>query len=185
MTKHDEMPQVRMVNQESIVQYSESVLKRFWEKVDVGDKDECWEWNASLSVRGGYGQFMTCVKGKRILKKSHRMAYEIYYGKIPKGKFICHKCNNPKCCNPNHLYAGTPKDNWHDTIKSGNAYELPPIPPEEVHCAKLDFEKAEAIRNSDKSGPILARKYNVSKSTISSVRRGKIWRTENNNHSTQ
>jgi hypothetical protein len=51
--------------------------------------------------------------GKK-LRATHQLSYEMNVGPIPEGKFICHHCDNPPCCNPTHLYAGTPKDNVHD-----------------------------------------------------------------------
>lgn len=158
------------------VNHPESVVVRFWEYVDVRKKNECWEWKASLTVRGGYGQLMTYINGKRILEKAHRLSYEINKGCIPDELMVCHSCHNAKCCNPNHLYLGTAEDNWNDTIENGNAYQLPPIEPEKVHCAKLDFEKAREIRESDKPAKYFVEKYNVTKTTISRVRSNKIWK---------
>lgn len=82
---------------------------RFWEKVSVGSDDECWNWKAGLT-RGGYGQFSNKVMSNR----AHRIAWHLSCGPIPTELFVLHKCDNPKCVNPNHLYLGSHGDNMND-----------------------------------------------------------------------
>jgi hypothetical protein len=153
------------------VNHPESVIKRFWKYVDKKSDNECWEWKASLMKRGNYGQLRDNTK----LLKSHRLSYEIHFGKIEDGKFICHKCGNSKCCNPNHLYSGTPKENWHDAIKHNTAYKLPRIKPEDVHCAKINYDIANEIRNSPEKGVYFVKKYNISKAMVSRIRKNLSW----------
>lgn len=154
------------------IQYSDDVINRFWQYVDKKSENECWEWKASLMIRGNYGQFRHNNK----TLKSHRISYELSFGQIPNGKMICHKCGNSKCCNPNHLYAGTAKENWHDAINHKTAHNLPPIHPENVHCAKINYEIANEIRNSNESGVVLGKKYNITKSMVSRIRRNLAWK---------
>ncbi len=82
--------------------------ERFWAKVHRTEK--CWEWQGTRNTRG-YGIF-----GNR---GAHRVAYEFFYGLIPDGLVICHKCDNPPCVRPDHLFAGTRGDNFEDMIRKG------------------------------------------------------------------
>lgn len=88
--------------------------KRFWEKVKILSKNACWEWQAG-KFHYGHGQFSL----KRKNFKAHRISYILTKGSIPNGKCVLHKCDNPPCCNPSHLYVGTQKDNAQDRKKRG------------------------------------------------------------------
>lgn len=154
------------------VNHPDSLVTRFWKYVDKRSENECWEWKASLMVRGNYGQIRHNLK----TLKAHRVSYEINIGKIPNGKIVCHKCGNSKCCNPLHLYAGTAKENWEDSVKHSTAYKLPPLKSEEVHSAKINYDIANEIRNSSESGNLLGKKYNLSRTMISRIKRNLAWK---------
>lgn len=88
----------------------------FWNKVAIGDG--CWEWQANR-VGGKYGQFIR----DGIPRQAHRVAWEITFGPIPEGILVCHHCDNPPCCRPDHLFLGTNKDNSQDMVGKGRHKE--------------------------------------------------------------
>lgn len=83
--------------------------QKFWARVQKGQPDECWPWTGAIASNG-YGK----VNRNYRTLGTHRVAFELQHGKVPDGKWILHRCDNPPCCNPNHLFAGTPKDNVTD-----------------------------------------------------------------------
>ena len=93
---------------------SEKDIERFWSKVDVRGVEDCWEWLAGKRT-GGYGVIR--IKSKSCA--ASRVSWILHNGEIADGLCICHKCDNPACVNPNHLFLGTYKDNAQDMVAKG------------------------------------------------------------------
>jgi hypothetical protein len=88
------------------------IADRFWPKVKKGEN--CWEWQGCLS--SGYG----CLSlGKGRSERAHRLSWELHFGPIPDGLFVCHHCDNPPCVRPDHLFLGTVVHNSNDMIRKG------------------------------------------------------------------
>lgn len=127
-----------------------------WKKIDIKNNNECWNWIGCLN-HDGYGEIK--INYKKYLV--HRVVYELIYDSIPDGLLVLHKCNNPSCCNSNHLYIGTHEDNMKQMTKDlRQAYKLSP---------KNILE----IRNLYSTGNYSQRKlgdmFNVDHSTIGDV----------------
>lgn len=90
-------------------------VEQFWAKIERGDG--CWTWLASVSP-WGYGRSPFPGRSGRLVM-AHRIAWELTNGPIPDGLIVCHHCDNPRCCRPDHMFLGTDKDNAMDAARKG------------------------------------------------------------------
>jgi hypothetical protein len=157
-----------------------TVEERFWAKVERGPG--CWEWTARRH-RKGYGQFTMDRGGSRwTTVAAHRVAWELTHGPIPEGQLVCHRCDNPPCCNPEHLFLGTTSDNVVDSVVKGrwtrNPWRNQPKG-ERTANAKLTEAAVREIRQRYATGGIsqqtLATEYGVNQTKISAVVRRETW----------
>lgn len=146
-----------------------SPKKRFFE--NIKKEKGCWVWTG-LKNKQGYGR-MTIKKKDKL---AHRFSWEMYFGDIPDGMFVCHKCDNPPCVNPKHLFVGTRFDNARDMVSKGrNRDDKGSKHP----SAKLTEEQVLLIRKRLEAGEMqinLAKEFNVHKCTISMIKRRENWR---------
>ena len=146
---------------------------RFWEKVDRRGPDECWPWTAAANKKG-YGLIGRGRRGQGNVR-SNRATWELTRGPIPDGMLVCHKCDNPSCCNPSHLFLGTPRDNHEDKVEKGNQ-----VRGVEVGNAKLTREDVLEIRRLYATGNYyyreLAETFGVSQSQIGRIVRFQRWK---------
>jgi hypothetical protein len=148
---------------------SKSVVQRYEEKRERGSPDECWPWTASADDKG-YGEFF--VSRERGKVPAHTFAIELATGEpCPPGKEGCHRCDNPPCCNPGHLYYGTRKENVAD------AYARDRVPRgSERADAKLTEDGVLDIRYrfaAGESQTVLSAEYGVSTGLISNIVNGR------------
>lgn len=92
------------------------LAKRFWSHIAIGDPGQCWPWLGPSFDKDGYGMSST--------NRSHRKAYELAYGLIDGGLHVLHKCDNPPCCNPLHLFLGTELENVRDAIRKNRRFSV-------------------------------------------------------------
>jgi hypothetical protein len=140
-------------------------LKERLERLSKLVPSGCIEWQST--TRNGYGKLIigSRTDGTRMSVSAHRLSYEVHVGKIPDGLFVCHKCDNPKCINPDHLFVGSRKDNVNDReIKGRN--KMPKIKyNEESYSWKIKNEEVIEIRQLNKqciSIKEIAKKFNIS-----------------------
>ena len=133
---------------------------RFWAKVDK--TDTCWVWVGATFRESGYGQIAVGPKKRR----ANRVAWELTYGEIPKGMLVCHKCDNPSCVRPDHLFLGTHRDNCNDMMSKQRCDRV------------LSWDLAKEIRERYAKGEkqnALAKELGVSPAAIWKVVNNKSW----------
>lgn len=143
--------------------------QRFNERYRVDSDTGCWLWTAGYSANG-YGKLR--VNGP--LMGAHRLSYLLHVGEIPDGMCVCHRCDNPACVNPDHLFLGTHADNMKDKHKKGRCVG-PDRKGSKNTRAKLTEKQVKGIRAANEARASLAKRYGVSCTTIYMIRSGKSW----------
>jgi hypothetical protein len=143
--------------------------ERFWEKVLIGDG--CWEWTASRNKRG-YGRM---GNGQRASVLAHRASWELAHGPISDGLHVLHRCDNPPCVRPGHLFLGTDADNGADKAAKGRAADKSGakngraiLTPAQVASLRSDIASGLTERAA-------AKRYGIGKSQAHNIASGAHW----------
>ena len=145
--------------------------ERFWAMVEMIPFHECWEWVGAVNSRG-YGNFSRGRKREGQVR-AHRFSWELHNGAIPRGMVVCHRCDNPSCVRPDHLFLGTPTQNVHDATRKGRNYLGP-----KTWSAKLTAIQVREIRLLHASGQSMCsigRQYGVVHETIRAIIHRRTW----------
>jgi hypothetical protein len=159
------------------------IRDRFIEKIAKAPDAGCWIWTAHANG-SGYGTLRigSVLDGTRRTVRATEVAFSLFRGAVPSHLFICHRCDNPRCVNPQHLFLGTAADNAADKVAKGRQARgakcraRNPVRGERRGHAKLTTEAVHIIRASpNRTGRSLAKEFGVCPQTISNVRHGRIW----------
>jgi hypothetical protein len=144
---------------------------RFWSKVAIGAPDACWLWQAGR-LSNGYGAFR--LDGR--MRRAHQIAYELKIGPIPDGLIICHSCDVRACCNPDHLWAGTTKENLMDREAKSRGRRLhgsdnprAVLTEPDVHWIRRAYRDGELDQRE------LAERFGITQSMVGMILRYERW----------
>ncbi len=140
-----------------------------WSRVEYDTNGGCWLWSGPFSP-DGYGQFAV-GDGKTI--RAHRAFWSKENGDIPDGMVICHKCDTPRCVNPQHLRIGTQADNIRECVTKGRKQT-----PRGKHnrLSKVNVKMVLAIRDDPRPQTVIAKEYGLCQATVSEIKRRLIWK---------
>lgn len=160
-----------------MIENKSNVYQRLIRHMAINKTSGCWEWVGSK--RNGYGRIIVGSRtdGTRKSMSAHRVSYELKHGEIPEGMEVCHKCDNPCCVNPDHLFLGTRQDNIDDRERKGRNVTFTG---EEQPRSKLTKKAVKDARweraYKGTSYQMLADRYGVSKKTMQNAIKGVTWK---------
>lgn len=172
--KHIDFPEARPgVKRVSRPKYCSDYC-RLYSKVsqapEQGPSGDCWEFQGGKH-RFGYGMInMSGTKATEVTT-AHAVAWEIANGPIPNGMFVLHRCDNPACCRPDHLFLGTHQDNMDDMKAKGRGRNG-----SSHFRSKLSEEDAQRIKEDPRSHYEIAADYGLVRQAVSSIKAGKTWK---------
>jgi len=153
--------------------HSETIYQRLWSGIQINRETGCWDWTKSLTS-SGYGKIYTDSLGRRSkLETVHRLMYKLFIGKIPDHMQVCHKCDNKRCVNPTHLYAGTQQDNTNDAKERHLLARG-----EKNGYAKLTSSQVQQIRVFKLNGMSsrdIGTKFNITQRHANAIIKGNSW----------
>jgi hypothetical protein len=162
------------------------LIERFHEKCEINSLFDCWIWIGATDLKG-YGKIYIGERASPAMA-AHRVSWELHCGPIPEGLNVLHRCDNPPCVNPSHLFLGTIADNNADMDAKGRRVSKPrfgPRPPEQIlrgdrhPMAKLTAVQVFQIRErltAGQQGKIIAIDFGISADTVSRIKIGRTWK---------
>jgi hypothetical protein len=169
---------------------SDDVRSRFWRRVDksggvpshVPEIGECWRWTGKLND-AGYGRLSVHRGVRGGIWRAHRVSWTLHFGAIPDGLWVLHRCDNPACVRPHHLFTGTHLDNVRDCIGKGRFHDGHGylIRGERNPGAKVTERQAADIRarydaeRTNENARLIAAQYGLSRSQVQRIAYGGAW----------
>jgi hypothetical protein len=146
-------------------------IKESFEKNVVRSEHGCWEWTGSKQSNG-YGRMGLSIKGRRLIP--HRVSWMIHNGEIPPGLFVCHKCDNPPCCKPEHLFLGDSRANSKDKYDKnrgmlGDTHVSSKLTSHQV----IEIKK---LLKEDITHESIAKKFNIGRGCITAIALKRNWK---------
>lgn len=139
-------------------------VERFVAKIHPRESG-CWEWIGARH-RKGYGK----IVGAQGTQYAHRVAWVLKHGPIPDELMVLHRCDNPRCCNPAHLFLGTHADNMRDMVVKGRGRLIA------KWAARLTESEVLAIRVDARTQRDIAAAYGVCQNAVGRIKRGETWK---------
>lgn len=141
----------------------------FWTQIIPTTPGGCWLWQGYCNPKG-YGKLYW--KGRSV--RAHRIAFELTYGPIPEGLFVCHSCDNPQCCNPEHLSVGTAQDNAYDAVTRRRLASQHGIQNSHTRLTQADVI---TIYESHEVQWRAGSRFGLQQAAVSKIRTGRRWGT--------
>lgn len=144
------------------------VLLRLLRNIQIDTASGCWNWLGAKCV-SGYGR----IKFNDKKYRAHRLMAEIKIGPVPTDAVVCHRCDNPSCINPEHLFIGTQKENVNDRDAKGRRNQARG---ERHGASKLTSEQVTAIRLDTRRLPVIAKDYGITRAHVRNLKAGRAWK---------
>ena len=147
---------------------------RFAEKYRVDEASGCWVWTGNKNANG-YGVIAGDEGRYRHQRRAHRVSWELLHGPLDKSVFVCHRCDNPPCVNPDHLFIGGPAENQADRVQKGRTTRGDKHP--QAKLTALDVRKIRMVAQLGIPQHMIAKVFSVSRTNISAIIGGRSWKS--------